>query len=85
MRSTFGRHRSISGRTRTPCSGRRTSSSSTLRAPAIRGQLGDAAKPADFYGVDQDADAFAKAIIRYVTKFDKRELLDKQLIDSNRR
>ena len=30
--------------------------------------LGDA-KPADFYGVDQDADAFAKAIIRYVTKF----------------
>ncbi|HEY6048687.1 MAG TPA: peptidase S10 [Sphingomicrobium sp.] len=29
--------------------------------------LGDA-KPADFYGVDQDADAFAKAIIRYVTK-----------------
>jgi carboxypeptidase C (cathepsin A) len=32
--------------------------------------LGDA-KPADFYGVDQDADAFAKAIIRYVTKFDR--------------
>jgi carboxypeptidase C (cathepsin A) len=30
--------------------------------------LGDA-KPADFYGVDQDADAFAKAIMRYVTKF----------------
>jgi len=30
--------------------------------------LGDA-KPADFYGVDQDADAFAKAILRYVTKF----------------
>jgi len=30
--------------------------------------LGDA-KPADFYGVDQDADAFARAIIRYVTKF----------------
>jgi carboxypeptidase C (cathepsin A) len=29
--------------------------------------LGDA-KPADFYGVDQDADAFAKAIMRYVTK-----------------
>ena len=32
--------------------------------------LGDA-KPADFYGVDQDADAFARAIIRYVTKFDR--------------
>lgn len=30
--------------------------------------LGDA-KPSDFYGVDQDADAFAKAIMRYVTKF----------------
>ena len=30
--------------------------------------LGDA-KGSDFYGVDQDADAFAKAIIRYVTKF----------------
>ena len=30
--------------------------------------LGDA-KPADFYGVDQDADAFAKAILRYATKF----------------
>ena len=30
--------------------------------------LGDA-KPADFYGVDEDADAFAKAIMRYVTKF----------------
>jgi carboxypeptidase C (cathepsin A) len=30
--------------------------------------LGDA-KPADFYGVDQDADAFARAILRYVTKF----------------
>ncbi|MPS70526.1 MAG: peptidase S10 [Novosphingobium sp.] len=29
--------------------------------------LGDA-KPADFYGVDQDVDAFAKAIIRYTTK-----------------
>ena len=32
--------------------------------------LGDS-KAADFYGVDQDADAFAKAIIRYVTKFDR--------------
>ena len=30
--------------------------------------LGDA-KGSDFYGVDQDADAFARAIIRYVTKF----------------
>ena len=30
--------------------------------------LGDA-KAADFYGVDQDADAFARAILRYVTKF----------------
>jgi carboxypeptidase C (cathepsin A) len=30
--------------------------------------LGDA-KGTDFYGVDQDADAFARAIIRYVTKF----------------
>jgi carboxypeptidase C (cathepsin A) len=30
--------------------------------------LGDA-KPSDFYGVDQDADAFARAIMRYVTKF----------------
>jgi carboxypeptidase C (cathepsin A) len=30
--------------------------------------LGDA-KPSDFYGVDEDADAFAKAIMRYVTKF----------------
>jgi len=29
--------------------------------------LGDA-KPADFYGVDQDVDAFAKAIMRYVTR-----------------
>lgn len=29
--------------------------------------LGDA-KPADFYGVDQDVDAFARAIMRYVTK-----------------
>src|SRR3954447_5529535 len=27
------------------------------------------AKPSDFYGVDEDADAFAKAIMRYVTKF----------------
>ena len=32
--------------------------------------LGDA-KPADFYGVDQDADAFARAIMRYVPKFDR--------------
>ena len=30
--------------------------------------VGDA-KPADFYGVDQDADAFARGIMRYVTKF----------------
>jgi carboxypeptidase C (cathepsin A) len=30
--------------------------------------LGDA-KGSDFYGVDQDADAFARAIIRYVSKF----------------
>jgi carboxypeptidase C (cathepsin A) len=30
--------------------------------------LGDA-KPSDFYGVDEDADAFARAIQRYVTKF----------------
>jgi carboxypeptidase C (cathepsin A) len=30
--------------------------------------LGDA-KGSDFFGVDQDADAFARAIIRYVTKF----------------
>jgi carboxypeptidase C (cathepsin A) len=30
--------------------------------------LGDA-KPTDFYGVDQDADAFARAILRYTTKF----------------
>src|SRR3954469_11546778 len=30
--------------------------------------LGDA-KGSDFYGVDQDADAFARGIIRYVTKF----------------
>jgi carboxypeptidase C (cathepsin A) len=30
--------------------------------------LGDA-KPTDFYGVDQDADAFARAVLRYVTKF----------------
>ena len=29
--------------------------------------LGDA-KPADFYGVDQDVDAFAKGILRYTTK-----------------
>jgi carboxypeptidase C (cathepsin A) len=29
--------------------------------------LGDA-KPADFYGVDQDVDAFAKGIIRYTTR-----------------
>ena len=30
--------------------------------------LGDS-KPADFYGVDQDVDAFARGIMRYVTKF----------------
>ncbi len=30
--------------------------------------LGDA-KPSDFYGTDEDADAFAKAILRYATKF----------------
>jgi carboxypeptidase C (cathepsin A) len=30
--------------------------------------LGEA-KPADFYGVDQDVDAFAKAILRYATKY----------------
>ncbi|WP_028967384.1 S10 family peptidase [Sphingomonas phyllosphaerae] len=30
--------------------------------------LGDA-KPSDFYGTDEDADAFAKAILRYSTKF----------------
>lgn len=30
--------------------------------------LGDA-KPSDFYGVDQDVDAFARAILRYSTKF----------------
>ena len=30
--------------------------------------LGDS-KPADFYGVDQDTDAFAKAILRYATKY----------------
>jgi len=27
------------------------------------------AKPSDFYGVDQDADAFARTVLRYVTKF----------------
>ncbi len=32
--------------------------------------LGDA-KGADFYGVDQDADAFSRAILRYVTKFNR--------------
>src|SRR6478672_10101793 len=32
--------------------------------------LGDS-KGSDFYGVDQDADAFARAIIRYVTKFSR--------------
>ncbi|MGN6056982.1 MAG: S10 family peptidase [Sphingomicrobium sp.] len=32
--------------------------------------LGDA-KGSDFYGVDEDADAFARAIIRYVTKFNR--------------
>ena len=32
--------------------------------------LGDA-KGSDFYGVDEDADAFSRAIIRYVTKFDR--------------
>jgi carboxypeptidase C (cathepsin A) len=32
--------------------------------------LGDA-KPSDFFGVDQDADAFSRAIIRYLTKFDR--------------
>ena len=32
--------------------------------------LGDA-KGSDFYGVDQDADAFARAIIRYITKFNR--------------
>jgi carboxypeptidase C (cathepsin A) len=32
--------------------------------------LGDA-KAADFYGVDPDVDAFAKAIIRYTTKYDR--------------
>ncbi|WP_308517757.1 S10 family peptidase [Sphingomonas flavescens] len=32
--------------------------------------LGDA-KGNEFYGVDQDADAFAKAIIRYATKFNR--------------
>src|SRR3982750_858125 len=32
--------------------------------------LGDA-KGSDFYGVDQDADAFSRAIIRYVTKFNR--------------
>ncbi len=32
--------------------------------------LGDA-KGSDFYGVDEDADAFARAIMRYVTKFDR--------------
>jgi len=32
--------------------------------------LGDA-KPADFYGVDQDADAFARAVLRYVTKYSR--------------
>ncbi|VXC94737.1 S10 family peptidase [Sphingomonas sp. 8AM] len=30
--------------------------------------LGDA-RPSDFYGTDEDADAFAKAILRYSTKF----------------
>src|SRR3954471_16385189 len=30
--------------------------------------LGDA-KPADFYGVDQDVDAFAKGILRYTTRY----------------
>lgn len=30
--------------------------------------LGDA-KPGDFYGVDEDVDVFARAIIRYVTKY----------------
>jgi carboxypeptidase C (cathepsin A) len=32
--------------------------------------LGDS-KGSDFYGVDQDADAFSRAIIRYVTKFNR--------------
>lgn len=32
--------------------------------------LGDS-KPKDFYGVDEDADAFSRAIIRYVTKFNR--------------
>lgn len=32
--------------------------------------LGDA-KGSDFYGVDQDADAFSRVIIRYITKFNR--------------
>src|SRR5438046_5833643 len=32
--------------------------------------LGDA-KGSDFYGVDQDADAFARAVLRYVTKYSR--------------
>jgi carboxypeptidase C (cathepsin A) len=32
--------------------------------------LGDA-KGSDFYGVDQDADAFARAIMRYITRFER--------------
>jgi carboxypeptidase C (cathepsin A) len=32
--------------------------------------LGDS-KGSDFYGVDEDADAFARAIMRYVSKFDR--------------
>ena len=32
--------------------------------------LGDA-KGSDFYGVDEDADAFARAILRYVTKYNR--------------
>ena len=40
------------------------------RAPAIRGRSATPRR-SDFYGVDQDADAFARAIMRYVTKFDR--------------
>ena len=64
------RRRSTSGRTPTLLLG--TTDMVFIDAPGTgySRALGDA-KGSDFYGVDQDADAFARAIIRYVTKFSR--------------
>ena len=61
--------------TGTACSTRATSSSSTCRAAATAASSAPGRRK-DFWGVDQDADAFAQFIQRYLTQLQPLELAE---------